>query len=146
MRNKKEEQITSGYSFEDTNTATSNKKASDNFDTECWILDKYIAKFGYITDEYPENSLGAFSLAVKKGYTNLIAVQKLKDDNIVCFKDKTFGRLTKQNGYVANATTKDLKSLKLLKTNEGVCTLSEALEVIKGKEPVIIYILKFYFS
>lgn len=137
----KKEQINSAISLDTPKTTKKVKRNIEQFDNESWILDKYIAKFGYTTHEYPENSLGAFSLAVKKGYTNLIAVQKLKDDNIVCFKDKTFGRLTKQNGYVANATTEELKNLKLLKTNEGVCTLSEALEVIKGKQPVIIYIL-----
>lgn len=137
----KKEQIQSATSLDNTIKTKKVKKNNEQFDCESWILDKYIAKFGYTTTDFPENSLGAFSLAVKKGYTNLIAVQKLKDDNIVCFKDKTFGRLTKQNGYVANATTEELKNLKLLKTNEGVCTLKEALEVIKGKQPVIIYIL-----
>jgi len=138
----KKEQINSAISLDTPNSKNKkHKKNIDQLDRESWILDKYIAKFGYTNEQYPENSLGAFSCAVEKGYTNLIAVQKLKDDNIVCFKDKTFGRLTKQNGYVANATTEDLKNLKLLKSNEGVCTLEEALNIIQGKQPVIIYIL-----
>ena len=85
----KKEQIQSATSLDNTIKTKKVKKNNEQFDCESWILDKYIAKFGYTTTDFPENSLGAFSLAVKKGYTNLIAVQKLKDDNIVCFKDKT---------------------------------------------------------
>ena len=68
------------------------KKNIDQLDRESWILDKYIAKFGYTNEKYPENSLGAFSCAVEKGYTNLLQ-SKLRNQHLQFLKSLTDGHL-----------------------------------------------------
>ncbi len=105
-----------------------------------WLLDKPINHYGQVSLDYPANSLPAYKEAVKGGFPILISVQMLDDGTCVCFKDKTLGKLTKEDGYIANCTLENIKKLKLEKTDLSIPTLGEALDVIQGKTPIILEI------
>lgn len=105
-----------------------------------WLLEKPINHYGLVSLDYPANSIPAYTEAVKAGFPILISVQMLDDGTCVCFKDKTLGNATKKDGYLANLTLENLKKLKLEKTNLNIPTLTEALDEIQGKTPIILEI------
>lgn len=86
----------------------------------------------------PENSLKAFALAVEKGYGIELDVQLTKDDVPVVFHDYHLMRACKTDVKVADLTYQELKQYRLFRSEERIPTLSEALEVIGGKVPVIV--------
>ncbi len=105
-----------------------------------WLLDRYIVKNGIAENETEENTLDAFARAVASKCPTTITVQALADGTVVCYKDKTLARAG-SNGYVSNATYADIKDLIITGTEQHICSLKQALDVIKGKVPVIIDIL-----
>lgn len=106
-----------------------------------WLIDNYIAKFGYESEGKPANTLGAYENALKKGYPVLIPVQMLKDGEIICAKDKTLANSIHVSGYISNLTLKEVKETKIIDSEEYVPTLNEAFELIQGKVPVIIEVM-----
>ena len=107
---------------------------------ENWILHTPIANRGIYNDEIPENSLKAIELAIEKNYGVCLDVRALADNSIVVFADSTLGRMTNTDGFVRHLTLNDLNDLYLGSSNEHIPTLTEALELIDGKVPVIINI------
>lgn len=103
-----------------------------------WLLDKPICHYGNVSSDHPANSLPAYNQAVSGGFPILVSVQMLDDGTLVCFKDKTLGKVTKEDGYLSNFTIEKLKSLKLEKTDLTIPTLQEALDEIAGKTPIIL--------
>ncbi len=110
----------------------------DNVLQHAWLIDNYIAKFGFVEEDAPENTIKAYKNAVKKGYPILIQVQMLDDGEIVCFNGKVLSTTTKASGYISKLTIDELKEIKIGDTNETIPTLEEALNAIAGKVPVII--------
>lgn len=86
----------------------------------------------------PENSLKAFAQAVEKGYGIELDVQLTKDEVPVVFHDYHLRRACKTDVKVADLTFEELKQYRLFRSEERIPTLSEVLEVIDGKVPVII--------
>lgn len=107
---------------------------------ENWILHTPIANRGLYNEEIPENSLKAIELAIKKNYGVCLDVRALADNSIVVFADSTLGRMTNTDGFIRHLTINDLNDLYLCGSNQRIPTLSEALELIDGKVPVIINI------
>lgn len=103
-----------------------------------WIIHSYIAKYGFVTEDAPENTLKAYSNAIEKNYPILLGVQMIDDGEIVCFSHKTLSSVTKESGYVSNMSLSEIKELTIGETQETIPTLDEALELIQGKVPVII--------
>ncbi len=106
------------------------------FDT--WIAKTPVAHRGLHDKTTPELSLESFEKAINAGYAIEIDVRSLKDGTIVCFHDETLGRMTGHDGFIANCNFADIAELKLLKTNEHIPTLKEALTFINGRVPVLI--------
>lgn len=105
-----------------------------------WIIDSYIAKFGYVTDDAPENTLASYKNAIDRNYPILISVQMIDDGEIVCFSHKTLASVTKESGYITKMSLSDIKELNIDNTTEKIPTLDEALDFIAGRVPVIIEI------
>ena len=103
-----------------------------------WIIHSYIAKYGYVTEDAPENTLKAFKNAMDKNYPILIGVQMIDDGEIVCFSHKTLSSVTKESGYITKMSLSEIKELNIGETEEKIPTLEEALDFIQGKVPVII--------
>lgn len=103
-----------------------------------WLLDEYIAKFGWNDEEVYENTLSAYTKAVKAKHPILIPVQMLDDGNYICFADQTLARVAKVSGYITKMKLEEIKEHKIKDTDCEIPTLKEVLEAIKGKVPIII--------
>ena len=65
-----------------------------------WLLEAPISKYGvFDAKEDIPNTLPSYQKAINKKFTLLIPVQILKDGNIICFKEKTLGSITNENGW-----------------------------------------------
>ncbi len=107
---------------------------------DCWLLTKPIAHRGLWGEGVNENSLSAYRRAVEFGYPIEIDVYPTLDGEIVCFHDSTLDRMTGESGIVENKTIKELKSLRLLGTEDTIPTFDEVLAVCEGKTPLLIEI------
>lgn len=105
-----------------------------------WLVETPIAHRGLHDKDIPENSIAAFNNAIEHGYAIELDVQMLSDGTVVVFHDESLSRMTSNDGYLKFLTKQDLSMLKLAGTDQTIPTLSEVLEVIDGRTPVIIEI------
>ena len=85
-----------------------------------------------------ENTMLAFKKAMECEYIIELDVHAIKDSTVVVFHDDNIKRLTGIDKKLRNCTYKEIKDIKLDKTNETIPTLNEVLKYINGKVPVII--------
>lgn len=107
---------------------------------DSWLVNKYIAHRGYHNADAPENTLGAFELAIHNGYAIELDVQQISDGTVIVFHDSRLSRLTHKDGYVKNLKIEDLKDCHILNTEYTIPTLDEALAHIDGRTPILIEI------
>ena len=84
-----------------------------------------------------ENTISAYKSVLNKFGIEL-DVRLLKDNTIVCFHDRYTKRLLGVPGKLSSMTYKEVSKYHVLDTNEIVPTLKKALNVIKGKSPILI--------
>lgn len=109
-----------------------------------WLVESPIAHKGLHDKNIPENSLGAFSKAVEKGYAIELDVQLLSDNTVVVFHDESLARMTGNDGYIKYLTKNDLKALSLKDTKETIPTLEDVLKLVDGQVPILIEIKNKY--
>lgn len=109
-----------------------------------WLVETPIAHRGLHDKNLPENSLGAFSHAIEKGYAIELDVQLLADDTVVVFHDESLARMTGNDGYIKYLSKGDLKALTLKGTKESIPTLQEVLKLVDGKVPLLIEVKNKY--
>lgn len=78
----------------------------------------------------PENSLAAFETACEAGYGIELDVQLSSDGEAMVFHDGKLGRMTGQEGQLADRTAADLGQMRLAGTEETIPTLLETLAVV----------------
>lgn len=83
-----------------------------------------------------ENTLEAFKQAIKKDYIIELDIRLTKDNQIIVFHDENTKRITKQNKIVEENTYKELNNQNII----HIPLLSEVLELVKGKVPLLIEI------
>jgi len=107
-----------------------------------WLVERPISHRGFFDNDngIPENSLKAFENSVKYNYPIELDVQVTDDDTVVVFHDNELSRATGRDGYTTHLKVQDLHTYKLFGTEEHIPTLSEALEFIDGRVPVLIEI------
>lgn len=88
--------------------------------------------------DVPENSMKAFSLAIKNDYIIELDIHLLKDNTIVVFHDDNLKRMTGINNNIKDYTYDELKKIKLLNTKYTIPKFSDVLDLIDGKVPVIV--------
>jgi glycerophosphoryl diester phosphodiesterase len=86
----------------------------------------------------PENSLAAFRLAVEAGYGMELDVQLSKDGKVVVFHDDTLDRVCGVHARVDELDYSELSKLRLCGSDESIPLFSEVLELVEGKEPIIV--------
>ena len=86
----------------------------------------------------PENSLSAFGEAVKSGFGFEFDVHLTKDKNIVVMHDTSLKRTAGKGALITEMTTDELKKVALLGSNEPVPFLSDVLELVDGRVPLLI--------
>lgn len=92
-----------------------------------------IAHRGIHNEAIPENSMKAFSLALKKNIPIEFDVHILKDKNIVIFHDDNLKRMTNKDKFIKECTYEEIKDLKLKNTNEKIPLLKDVLKLVDGK-------------
>ena len=87
----------------------------------------------------PENSLGAFRLAIENNLSIEMDIHLTKDLEIIVFHDFFLGRLTTKTGFVSSKNSNYIKQAKL-SNNESVPTIEDALNLIDGRVPILLEI------
>lgn len=106
-------------------------------------MNKIIAHRGiYNNINIPENSIPAFKRALKLNYPIELDVNITKDNVLVVFHDNNLLRMTGVNKNINDVTYKEIKELSLLNTKEKIPTLTEVLNLTKGKVMLLIEIKK----
>ena len=88
----------------------------------------------------PENSLAAIKAAIDAGYGVEIDIQCSADKKAMVFHDYELSRLTSGTGPVHQRTASELQKTCLLGSNETIPTLTQVLETVAGKAPILIEI------
>ncbi len=89
-------------------------------------------------NKIPENSLSAFRAAREQGFGIEMDLQITADGQVVVFHDYTIDRMCGVSGKIDQMTYAELRELKLGDTDEHIPLLSEVLEVMGGKQPLVI--------
>ncbi len=110
---------------------------------ESWIVKSPIAHRGLFDEKSPENSLSAIKKAIKVKVPVEIDVTALDDGTVVLFHDEKLARMTGKDGFITHHTYAEISKFTLAGTKEKIPTLSEALETIDGKVPVIIEVKNY---
>ncbi len=105
-----------------------------------WLKEALIAHRGLHTEDgtIPENSLLAFQQALQMGYAIELDVNVLKDGTVVSFHDIHLKRLCGDDRMLSELTFSDIKSLKLLSSDERIPTLDDVLNMVDGRVPLLI--------
>lgn len=88
----------------------------------------------------PENSRAAVQAAVDAGYGIEIDLQLSADDQAMVFHDDTLERLTQATGDVSARSAAELGGLLLRDGDDGIPTLTEVLDIVAGRVPLLIEI------
>ena len=102
------------------------------------IKEKYIAHRGLHDEKIPENSLESFRAAVKQGFPIEIDLHLTKDGKVVVFHDGTLKRMCGEDVCITDLTLREIKKFRLAGTDEQIPTLTECLDTVKGKVPLLI--------
>lgn len=86
----------------------------------------------------PENSLPAFANAVENGYGIELDVHRTKDNKLIVFHDNTLSRMCGIDVNVWDKTYHELCELTLLSTDCKIPLLSEVLNLVNGRVPLLI--------
>lgn len=93
----------------------------------------------YTADQrVPENSLAAFRLAAEAGYGMELDVQLSRDGEVVVFHDETLDRICFVPGRVDELDSSVLCRLPLCGTEETLPRLTEVLDLVAGRTPLIV--------
>ncbi len=86
----------------------------------------------------PENTLPAFQKAVEEKYGIELDVRASKDGHVVVFHDDNLLRACNVNRRVSDMTYEELKNYRLFNTHHRIPLLTEVLDLVDGKVPLII--------
>ena len=85
-----------------------------------------------------ENSLEAFRLAARAGYGIELDVRLSRDGQVVVFHDDDLKRVCGVDKRVDELDWAELRELRLCGTEHGIPLFSDALDVIRGRGPLIV--------
>lgn len=108
---------------------------------------QYIAHRGLFCNEMgiPENSMLAIGRAVEAGIAIELDVRLSKDYKLVVFHDANCKRMTGKDARIADMTYEELRKLSLMDTDQHIPQLSEVLELVHGRVPLLIEIKNIAF-
>lgn len=109
-------------------------------DKNHWLLTNPIAHRGLWNEKMPENTILAYENAIKHGFPIEIDLQKSCDGEIFVYHDDDLLRLANVNAKICHKNKDYIKSLNILDTNEKIPTLTEVLETVNGRVPLLIEI------
>lgn len=86
----------------------------------------------------PENSRAAVAAAIAAGYAIEIDLQLSRDGVPMVFHDETLERLTPRDGWLRDLTAAELAEIPLKGGDETIPTLTEILDLVAGRVPLLI--------
>ena len=86
----------------------------------------------------PENSAAAFRAAVAADYGIELDLQLSSDGQAMVFHDRDFDRMTDQRGPVSGRTAADADAIRLQGGSQKIPRLTEILEMVAGRVPLLI--------
>ncbi len=109
-----------------------------------WLTRTPIAHRGLhdIAKGIPENSRLAFQKAMDAGYAIELDVRITGDQQVVVFHDADLKRLCGRDGRVDRTPLAELKTMKLLGTEETVPSFRDVLDQVRGQVPLLVEIKK----
>lgn len=113
---------------------------TNNKEVEKFLYHRYAHRGLHNKPTVPENSLAAFKAAVSKGYAIELDVHLMKDNNIAVMHDSSLKRTAGVDLKIEELETKDLGKFTLEESGEKIPTLSEVLDLVNGKVPLIVEI------
>lgn len=95
---------------------------------------------GYFDNESdaPENSLLSFEKAIEKGFGIELDVQLSSDGVAMVFHDADLERVCGVKGKIWEYTAEELSKMKIMGSEQTIPTLSEAMDLIGGRTPVLV--------
>ncbi|MCC8122398.1 MAG: glycerophosphodiester phosphodiesterase [Oscillospiraceae bacterium] len=105
-----------------------------------WLYETPIAHRGLHGEGKPENSIPAFLAAADHHYGIELDVRLTQDGEIVVFHDAGTHRMTGQHHLVKDATFSALRALRLSGTPYTIPRLTEVLDAVHGRVPIVIEI------
>jgi len=111
-------------------------------DNAAWLITRPIAHRGLhdVSRGTPENSLAAFESAAVQGYPIELDVQLSKDGQVVVLHDPNLARMTGMDAVVGDTNFDVISKLRLAESDQHIPTLTEVLEVVNGRVPIMIEI------
>ena len=102
--------------------------------------ERYVAHRGLFDNasEAPENTMPAFKKAVEAGYGIELDVQLSKDNKVVVTHDYSLKRICGMDKLVIDLTYNELSKHKILNSQETIPLLSDVLDSVNGKVPIIV--------
>ncbi len=111
-----------------------------NKDVEKFIGHRYAHRGLHNKPTIPENSIAAFKAAASKGYAIELDVHLMRDNNIAVIHDSSLKRTAGVDLKIEELETHDLQNFTLEESNEKIPTLSEVLDLVDGKVPLLVEI------
>lgn len=105
-----------------------------------WVTTRPIAHRGLHATDAPENTLPAFEAAARAGYPIELDVHMLPDGTVVVFHDDDLLRAAQLPRPLAEETGLSIREHRLFGTSHGIPSLSEVLELVAGRVPVLVEI------
>jgi len=107
-------------------------------DPNSTLLTRPIAHRGLHGDSNPQNSMAAFAAAIAADVPIELDVWQLTDGAVAVFHDHDLEYLTGESGRIYEVDTPRLSTLRLAGTQEPVPLLSEVLDFVGGRVPLLI--------
>lgn len=105
-----------------------------------WLTQWEYAHRGLHFEGVPENSRAAAEGAIAVGMGIECDIQMSRDNVPLVFHDWELDRLTKARGKTVSRTADDLCGIALLETAQTIWRLSDLLELVAGRVPILVEI------
>lgn len=105
-----------------------------------WIGEHVFAHRGLHGDGIVENSRTAFQAAIEAGFGIECDIQRSRDGWPMVFHDWTLERLVGRSEETESLTTAELKAVQFVGVSEGPLALSDLLELVAGRVPILVEI------
>ncbi|MDY0385484.1 glycerophosphodiester phosphodiesterase family protein [Trichlorobacter sp.] len=115
-----------------------NKRRMKNEALIAPFLVQPIAHRGLHDENKDENSLAAFRAAIEQRYAIELDVHLSKDGQLIVVHDSSLERVTGQSGVVEEMELNKIRLFTLRNSGEKLPLLSEVLETINGRVPLLI--------
>jgi glycerophosphoryl diester phosphodiesterase len=103
-------------------------------------LRQTLAHRGLFDEQHPENTSGAFQLALNQGLGIECDIRLTSDKVLVMMHDSNLLRLCRSNLEVSKSTFEELKSYPIMKTSYTMMSLEEFLNQVSGQVSLMIEI------